>query len=220
MSNTPDLKGGSFTLTVLHIPDGNIDAIISYLEQKITKAPTFFKSAPVVINVEKLNEAIDFDVLKAEIVRCGMIPVGVTGGHDKHIIHLAKEAGLAVMNGINTPQQAPVKQTPHKVITTPVRSGQQIFAKNCDLIILNHVSEGAEVIADGSIHIYGTLRGRAIAGASGQKEAYILCNDLKAELISIAGNYWLRDQIPTEFIDQKTIINYENSALQIKHRPL
>ncbi len=69
---------------------------------------------------------------------------------------------------------------PTKIIRTPVRSGQQIYAKNCDLVIMNHVSAGAEIIADGCIHIYGTMRGRAIAGASGQQQARIffvrICN--------------------------------------------
>jgi septum site-determining protein MinC len=103
---------------------------------------------------------------------------------------------------------------PVKVIHTPVRSGQQIYAKNGDLVILNHISAGAEVIADGSIHIHGTLRGRAIAGASGQKAAKIICDDLQAELVSIAGNYWLSDQIKDEFWQKKVMLSLASDEEQ------
>lgn len=92
----------------------------------------------------------------------------------------------------------PAQPLPAKVITTPVRSGQQVYAKGTDLVVLTQVGEGAEVIADGNIHIYGTLRGRAIAGASGNEHARIFCQSLKAELISIAGTYQVSDDLPAE----------------------
>lgn len=76
-----------------------------------------------------------------------------------------------------------------KVITQPVRSGQQVYAKGGDLIVLASVGTGAELLADGHIHVYGTLRGRALAGIKGDKSARIFCSDLKAELVSIAGQY-------------------------------
>lgn len=84
---------------------------------------------------------------------------------------------------------------PTKVITQPVRSGQQIYAKGCDLIILSTVSHGAEVLADGHIHIYGALRGRALAGILGNTQARIFCNSMEAELISIAGRYLVSEQL-------------------------
>ena len=80
------------------------------------------------------------------------------------------------------------------MINTPVRSGQQIYAEGVDLIIAASVSNGAEVIADGHIHIYGTLRGRALAGASGDKKAMIFCRHLQPEMVSIAGQYRLYDE--------------------------
>ena len=84
---------------------------------------------------------------------------------------------------------------PTMIITTPVRSGQQIYAKDADLIITSVVGHGAEVIADGNIHIYGTLKGRALAGARGNTQARIFCHELSPELISIAGTYWLNDDV-------------------------
>lgn len=88
------------------------------------------------------------------------------------------------------------------MIDQPVRSGQRIYAPHCDLIVTNHVSAGAELIADGNIHVYGMMRGRALAGAGGDRDAQIFCTHLAAELVSIAGEYWLSDNIPAEFLWQ------------------
>ena len=167
MSNTPDLKGSSFTLSVLHLCDSEVANTVVFLKEKVAQAPAFFASAPVVINIAKVIGDIDFSILKQGITEAGMIPVGVTGCRDKRRQNLASEAGFAVMAASKSPSQAPAQIAPTKVISTPIRSGQQVYAKDSDLVILNHVSAGAEVIADGSIHIHGSLRGRAIAGASG-----------------------------------------------------
>ena len=213
MSNTPDLKGSSFTLSVLHLSDNHITNTIDFLKQKIAQAPAFFANAPVVINIAKVDGDIDFVQLKNGISEANLIPVGISGCKDKRSQTLASEAGFAVMTASNSPANAPAKMAPIKVVRTPIRSGQQVYAKDGDLVILNHVSAGAEVIADGSIHIHGTLRGRAIAGASGQKEARIICHDLQAELVSIAGNYWLSDQIESEFWQQKVMLSMNDDSL-------
>ncbi|MDE1242715.1 septum site-determining protein MinC [Vibrio aestuarianus] len=216
MSNTPDLKGSSFTLSVLHLCDNEVANTIEFLKEKVTQAPAFFASAPVVINIAKVMGELDFIMLKQGISEAGMIPVGVTGCKDKRSQNLASEAGFAVMSASKSPAQAPAKMAPTKVVRTPIRSGQQVYAKDGDLVILNHVSAGAEVIADGSIHVYGTLRGRAIAGASGQTEARIICHDLQAELVSIAGNYWLSDQIESEFWQKKVMLSMVDDSLHFE----
>ena len=82
-----------------------------------------------------------------------------------------------------------------KLITHPVRSGQQIYAAGGDLVVLSSVSPGAEVLADGNIHVYGTLRGRALAGVKGNRSARIFCQRLEAELISIAGHYKISEDL-------------------------
>ncbi len=150
---------------------------------------------------------IDFATLKTGIREAGLIPVGITGSKDKRTQSLASDAGFAIMSSSKSPSKSPTNMVPTKVVRTPIRSGQQVYAQNSDLVVLNHVSPGAEVIADGSIHIHGTLRGRAIAGANGSKEAKIICHDLQAELISIAGNYWLSDQIDSELWQQKVMFS-------------
>lgn len=216
MSQTPDLKGSSFTLSVLHLSDNDVDKTIHFLQEKVTQAPAFFAHAPVVINISKVDGDIDFTGLKDGISVAGMIPVGVTGCKDKRTENLASEAEFAIMSASKSPTQAPAKMLPTKIIRTPVRSGQQIYAKDSDLIVLSHVSEGAEVIADGSIHIYGTLRGRAIAGASGNTGAVIICNKLHAELMSIAGHYWLTEQFAEEYWQQKVMFSLNDDSLKFE----
>jgi len=85
-----------------------------------------------------------------------------------------------------------------RLVTQPIRSGTQIYARGSDLIVTAPVSPGAEIMADGNIHVYAALRGRALAGAGGDVEARIFCSRLEAELISIAGRYLVSDQIPLE----------------------
>ncbi len=216
MSHTADLKGSSFTLSVLHLSDNNVEKSIHFLQEKVEHAPAFFASAPVVINVSLVEGDIDFVALKQGISGVGMIPVGITGSKDKRAQNLAREAGFAIMSASKSPAQAPAMLGPTKVVRTPVRSGQQIYAKDADLVVLSHVSEGAEVIADGSIHIHGTLRGRAIAGASGNTGAVIICNKLNAELMSIAGHYWLTEQFAEEFWQQKVLFSLEDNSLKFE----
>ncbi|KII79780.1 septum site-determining protein MinC [Vibrio renipiscarius] len=216
MSHTPDLKGSSFTLSVLHLSDNDVEKTIHFLKEKVEQAPAFFTSAPVVINVSLVQGDLDFLTLKQGISSVGMIPVGITGSKDKRTQNMASEAGFAIMSTSKSPAQAPVMMAPTKIIRTPVRSGQQIYAKDADLVVLNHVSEGAEVIADGSIHIHGTLRGRAIAGANGNKGAVIVCNKLHAELMSIAGHYWLTEQFDEAFWQQKVLFSLEDDSLKFE----
>ena len=83
-------------------------------------------------------------------------------------------------------------------MTQPVRSGTQIYARGADLVVTAAVSPGAEIIADGNIHVYGALRGRALAGAAGDVDARIFCSRLEAELVSIAGHYLVSEQLPPE----------------------
>ena len=97
-----------------------------------------------------------------------------------------------------------------------VRSGQQIYARDADLIITSSVSAGAELVADGNIHIYGMMRGRALAGAGGDRDCQIFCTNLAAELVSIAGEYWIMDQIPEAFFGKAARLCLQDGALTIQ----
>ncbi|KAA2286231.1 septum site-determining protein MinC [Arenimonas fontis] len=98
----------------------------------------------------------------------------------------------------------------------PVRSGQQVYAQDRDLTVCATVGAGAEVIADGSIHVYGALRGRALAGASGLASARIFCREFHAELVAVAGHYKVLEEIPRELVGKAVQIRLENEKLLIE----
>jgi septum site-determining protein MinC len=104
---------------------------------------------------------------------------------------------------------------PGMIQAAPVRSGQQVYAENRDLTILGTVGAGAEVIADGSIHIYGALRGRALAGAQGNEKARIFCREFHAELVAVAGNYKVLEELPKELRGKAVQIWLDNQELRI-----
>ena len=104
---------------------------------------------------------------------------------------------------------------PGLVQTAPVRSGQQVYAENRDLTVLTAVGAGAEVIADGSIHIYGALRGRALAGAQGYEKARIFCREFHAELVAVAGHYKVLEDIPKDLRGKAVQIWLEKDQLNI-----
>ena len=109
-------------------------------------------------------------------------------------------------NETNTEQNPPIPQAhPTVVITTPIRTGQQVYAEKADLIVLGMVSEGAAVIADGNIHIYAPMRGRALAGESGDKKARIFMQSMQAELVSIAGIYRVFEQDLSPSLHKKPV---------------
>jgi len=152
--------------------------------------------------------------------------VGISGCKDAELKAEIDRAGLPLLNEgkdkapraePSAPPELPVTPvTKTRLIDLPVRSGQRIYAPNCDLIVTNHVSAGAELIADGNIHIYGSMRGRALAGASGDRDAQIFCTHLEAELVSIAGVYWLSDNIPAEFSGKAARLRLADNALTVQ----
>ena len=226
-----ELKGTTFTISVLHISDGKPERIRQLLAAKVAQAPQFFNCAPLVINVERLTEIPDFEQLKELVESEDFVLVGITGAQNEAMKTAATAAGLAVMasgkrrTAAPQPEPAPApiveaKPVPAPVIASkvhvgPVRSGQQLYAAGTSLVVLGSVSPGAEVIADDSIHIYGTLRGRAIAGAKGNPQARIYCQQLQAELLSIAGTFQLSDALPAGLIQQPVHVRLDNEQLRI-----
>lgn len=113
------------------------------------------------------------------------------------------------------PRPAPAAGQPGLIQAAPVRSGQQVYADNRDLTVLSQVGAGAEVIADGSIHIYGPLRGRALAGAQGNEKARIFCRAFHAELVAVAGHYKVLEDIPKELHGKPVQVWLDNEELKI-----
>ena len=201
------LKADLMPLTVLKLNSANIDQLQQTWQETIASAPQYFTHAPIVIDASNLNteDRLDVVALCAALKASHIIPVGIKGLSSAQHEH-AKEAGLAILKNEKPPRVAPIKESEPaqapiasdartQIITKPIRSGSQVYAKNCDLLIMASVNPGAEVIADGNIHIYGPLRGRALAGASGNTQAHIFCQQLEAELVSIAGHYLVKEKI-------------------------
>ncbi len=223
-----DIKGTRFTLIMLELFEYDYDKLNAQLAARVKSAPELFNQTPVVLSLEKIrnNDYIDFIELTELCKAHGIIPVAVRGGSEEHQLGMAV-AGLPRLPTITStslaekekaPEQAPTESEtntarPTKVITTPVRSGQQIYASGGDLIVLAPVSVGAEILADGNIHVYSTLRGRALAGVRGNTEARIFCQSLEAELISIAGNYKLHDDLQGPFWKQAAHVELQGEHL-------
>jgi septum site-determining protein MinC len=102
-----------------------------------------------------------------------------------------------------------------RLVTEPVRSGTQIYARGGDLVVTAAVSAGAELIADGHVHVYGALRGRAIAGARGNVEARVFTQRLEAELVAIAGRYLVSEAIPAENMGRPAQLALVEDRVQI-----
>ena len=226
---TVELKGTGFTLSVVKISSPDLIKVKRELASKIAQAPQFFDLAPIVINLENCEEAPDFGALKSLFSELKLLPVGITGCPEP-LKQAANAAGFALMNAAKTsatsaaskqsaPQVVEKMVKVHepqsgKIVQQNLRSGQQIYAKGTDLIVIGSVSNGAEVIADGNIHIYGALRGRAIAGASGNDEARIFCRKLQAELVSINGHYWTSEKLQ-EHWEKNICIALSGEQLQL-----
>lgn len=212
----------------MYILDVDSNRLKQQLAEVIAKAPKLFDKAPIVLDCSAID--LDkFDIQSAcQILReQGLIPVAIQGGNPL-IETIAQCYGLAVLSpssSHNKPlrknktttiekNQVMTETIKSKLLTTPVRSGQQVVSKGGDLVITASVSHGAELLADGNIHIYGALRGRALAGISGNKQARIFCQSLEAELVSIAGFYRLSDAI--EPITGPCQIFLKNDHIQIE----
>lgn len=220
------LKGGLFTLTTLQIFNSDIVTLKQQLLNKIQQAPNFFHHAPIVLDFKIANQpniAIDFAELKSMLQAINLIPVGIRNATTEQS-QAAMQHGFAILRDTPNPRDKdklvsvaqPIAKIPNsKIITEPVRSGQQIYAPDGDLIIINNVSPGAELIADGSIHVYGALRGRALAGVNGNKETRIFCTSLEAELVSVAGNYKISEDIEKQAWKIMAQVYIKDDRLQI-----
>ena len=191
------LKSDFIPLTVIQLTSINLEQIHQQLKDILKQAPQYFSDTPVVIDVSTLTNAADLNlsVLCKQLKQHRLLPIGIRGIPDSEKKH-------AESNGLKLLCHTPAKKhtTMHhrsstKFVKQAIRSGRQLYAQNTDLIILGSVNPGAECMADGNIHIYGTLRGRALAGVNGNPETHIFCQRLEAELIAIAGYYLVKENI-------------------------
>ncbi|MDO9032752.1 MULTISPECIES: septum site-determining protein MinC [Hydrogenophaga] len=216
---TFEIKSANLPLVALLLKSADLARLSEELAQRFGDMPDFFDQDPLVIDLSPLQgteaagleTALDFAALAALLRQYRLQPIAVRGGSDAQTA-AALAAGLisapdALVQRSSAPQPAPsrapvqteapapVAAVPPPVapgamvIDKPLRSGQQVYARGRDLVVMAMVNPGAEVIADGHIHVYAPLRGRAIAGARGNADARIFALSMDPELISIAGIY-------------------------------
>lgn len=213
-----DIRYSEVGLVQVRIRTTDPHAIQNELAARVAAAPHFFRRIAVCLDLsalEKTPEVAEIHAVIEAVRRVGMLSVGLAGD----VVELetvASALNLPILSSFRTPTRpAPVLEPEQAAPTTPepapadsnvstlihnqpVRSGQRIYARNRDLIVNAGVAAGAEVIADGCLHIYGPLRGRAMAGARGDPAARVFCQEFDAELVSIAGVFRVFETIPAE----------------------
>lgn len=235
------LKNANFHLFVLHLLSADLAELQEQLQAHLARAPEFLAGAPIALNLTALGETVpDFTGLLAMLRELGLSVAGLHGGTAAQR-EAASAAGLGLFPeakakparvvepelvepvAIEPPPPPPPPPEPQPrptlVIDKPVRAGQRIHAEGGNLVVLAIVNAGAELIADGDIHVYAPLRGRALAGARGDTGASIFVQSLEAELVSIAGLFQLfEDGIPAEVRGKPARISLDGERIVL--RPL
>lgn len=239
-----EFKSTSFSAPVLLLFSNDTKQIELQLAQKIAQAPEFFKHSALLIDLQEINKqknTLDLPLLINILHQQKLIPMGLSGGTNEqnelaiksnipvHTIRktvankemleqtaLPADSDKTQAPSISTEEHSVEPVVQNKLISQPIRSGQRIYAKG-DLTILSHVSAGAEIMAEGNIHVYGALRGRALAGIQGDTESRIFCNDLQAELVSIAGHYKVSEELNPPEQNKPVQIFLQDQALIIEN---
>ncbi|MCR6653715.1 MAG: septum site-determining protein MinC [Cellvibrionaceae bacterium] len=232
------LKGGLFPMTLLELKSADLKAIKLELMEKVTQSPAFFQRSPLVFGVEQLTDAeqesLDLEGLCVICRELTLLPTA-TRGANARLLNESGRLGLAILprskgkqseltaEAPPAPEAVAAAKTeaspPTRIITTPIRSGQQIYARGGDLVVMASVSAGAEVLADGNIHIYGALRGRALAGVQGDENARIFCSSQEAELVAVAGQFMVDEVLRTNHWKDAVQIYLAGGRIQITPLP-
>jgi septum site-determining protein MinC len=215
-----ELKSTAWTLASLRLHTADMAAVAEMLQRRYGRTPTLFEDDAVVVDLSVLRDnadPVDFAALDEALRRHRLRLVAAQGGSPGQMA-AALEAGFVeamdaapaapsppappdataapreVVREVVREVPSPGLAAPSMVIDRPLRSGQRVYARGGDLIVLATVSFGAEIIADGHIHVYGPLRGRAMAGARGDTSARIFTTAMEAQLVSVAGIYRTSEQ--------------------------
>lgn len=231
-----DLKSAQLHVVAVALKDTDVSLVAADLAQRLADDPDFFDNDPVLIDLSQVKEAeqaIDFPALIAVLKAHHTRPVAVRGGSAEQTRD-AQAAGLSAAPDAQTARPAPpeihevirevevVREVPAPsadamVIDKPLRSGQQVYARGTDLVVLAVVSYGAEVIADGNVHVYAPLRGRAIAGARGNTSARIFSTCMEPQLLSIAGIYRTTETaLPPDVVGKPAQVRLEGEKIIVE----
>jgi septum site-determining protein MinC len=230
-------------LVTLRLIEPEDQRFFAVLQNAIARAPDFFRHAPVVLDAAAVagRPPPNMAEFARRLRQQRLVPVGVQNG-DEAWTQAALNAGLGLFpagrpaetqprqgEAASEPAPRPVAQvapTPgggHRkaatIVTEPVRAGQQIHAKDGDLVVLAPVSPGAELLAEGHVHIYSSLRGRAHAGIGGDQDARIFCHGMHAQLVSIAGLYLVNAEIDERWLGKRVQIRCVDEAIVMEALP-
>src|SRR6478752_5365304 len=217
-----EIKSATLPLVALLLKSPDLALLEEELRARFGELPEFFDKDPLVIDLAPLKGegVVEFPKLLELLRQYKVMPVAVKGGSEEQM-EAAIQCGLAAApDAAPAPRPNPLpgrerEEFPKSalVVDRPLRSGQQVYAKGRDLVVLSMVNPGAEVIADGHIHVYAPLRGKAIAGARGNTEARIISLCLEAELISIAGVYRTSEvPLPASVLSRPTQVRLVGGA--------
>ncbi|TWT21337.1 septum site-determining protein MinC [Luteimonas marina] len=239
-----ELKIGQVGVANLRVRTLDVARLGAEMRDRVARAPKLFARAAVIVDFGGLAAMPDAATARALIealCAAGVLPVALAYGSSDNE-KLAVELGLPLLSKFRAQYEPvagdaapaapapraseappppaaakapPAGGEPGTIQTAPVRSGQQVYAENRDLTVLSAVGAGAEVIADGSIHIYGPLRGRALAGAQGNEKARIFCRAFHAELVAVAGHYKVLEDIPKELHGKPVQVWLDHEELKI-----
>lgn len=215
---------------VLSLKSSDIQHILEELQERVHQAPLLFLNTPLIVDCNKLQEELlvnfSFEKLLLGIKKLKFVPVAIRGIPDE-LSSEAVAAGWGVLparkskdedqkESYSTSALENLPATKTTVINTPVRSGQQVIEPEGDLVVLSHTGAGSEILAAGSIHVYGKISGRVIAGMHGDTTARIFCKALHAELIAIAGQYLLLDEANTDLVGKPAMIFLHEGRIHIE----
>jgi septum site-determining protein MinC len=225
-----EFKGRMLSLTRVRVLEADAGAIEAHLRNFSRQMPHAVEGLPLILESDR---AIDLAQVLGTMRGLGMQPLAVLDGalaDDARLCGLpvlpadvlsearSGKAAAAAPAAEPAPEPAPPPAAPRptRIVTEPVRSGQQIYAEGGDLIVVQTVSAGAEVIADGCVHVYGALRGRAIAGARGDRGTRVFCRRMEAELLAVAGVYAVADQMQGALRGQPVQASLADGKLKIE----
>ena len=221
------IGGRLFTAIVLQLNRGIDEAFYAALDSRLKEASNFFAYVPLVLDLQNVaDQAIAFRLLLLEMRARKLTLVGIQNATPEQKRE-AVEAGLVMLRGgrdlrpdeatreTEAAKAAESARPPTLYVSEPVRSGQRVFSES-DLVIIGSVGSGAEVMAVGNIHVYGALRGRALAGAKGDAKARIFCHSMEAELLAIAGTYSTSDDLDGAARKQRAQVFLRGDALCIE----
>ncbi|NIH16809.1 MAG: septum site-determining protein MinC [Buchnera aphidicola (Periphyllus lyropictus)] len=215
-------KGSVFTTLILYLKSNKVNKIYDALQKKIKESPKFFKNAPIIVNLSLFPKNSNWIKIQKVILSSGFLIIGISECYDLYLKKIIQKLGLPIFSNTRKLINLKKKSIKNKILfksiiyKNTIRSGQTIYAKKSDLIIINNVNEGSELIADGNIHVYGKLSGRALAGAHGDSTRRIFCTNLYSELLSISGEYCLMDLIPKNILNKSAQIFLKKGIINIK----